>query len=265
MLYQIRRKNIQAELESTQLNNLPIAIKGHHEWNNNTISYRVDESLAIITFIEVEHQKRLSARYFIEKLFRNEVRVETLVIKETDFNAVATSQNLNPEEAEVLKFDQECSIADTMALKYFYMRNLYCKDMTEENLEKSVAEDLRKSYLENYWKVIQELFKILDFTSIDDKRILFDSMSRTKETPDLNSAIKTINAIAGNWYGYTIKSDKKRIGPKEKRIWEQSYQINCQLYKGLSFGDKGAPELPLYRPKTDNDIQELFDSIGQDK
>ncbi|GBC10575.1 hypothetical protein RclHR1_09730011 [Rhizophagus clarus] len=252
MLYQIRRKNIQAELESTQLNNLPIAIKGHHEWNNNTISYRVDESLAIITFIEVEHQKRLSARYFIEKLCNL-----IAIIKETDFNAVATSQNLNPEEAEVLKFDQECSIADTMALKYFYMRNLYCKDM--------MAEDLRKSYLENYWKVIQELFKILDFTSIDDKRILFDSMSRTKETPDLNSAIKTINAIAGNWYGYTIKSDKKRIGPKEKRIWEQSYQINCQLYKGLSFGDKGAPELPLYRPKTDNDIQELFDSIGQDK
>ena len=35
----------------------------------------------------------------------NEVRVEILVIKETDFNAVATSQNLDPEEAKNLKFD----------------------------------------------------------------------------------------------------------------------------------------------------------------
>ena len=35
----------------------------------------------------------------------NEIRVEALVIKETDFNAVATSQNLSLEEAEVLKFD----------------------------------------------------------------------------------------------------------------------------------------------------------------
>jgi len=62
------RENIRAEFASAQPNNLPIAIKGHREWNNNTISYKVDESLAIITFIKVKHQKRLSARYFIEKL-----------------------------------------------------------------------------------------------------------------------------------------------------------------------------------------------------
>ncbi|CAG8577082.1 13066_t:CDS:2, partial [Racocetra persica] len=123
----------------------PPAIKSHREWDNNTISYKIDESPAVIIFIEVEHQKRLSARYFIEKLcsliastsasfqlikmdksrevignrkrIYNEVRVEVLVIKEMDFNAVATSRNLSLEEAEVLKFDQECSIADTMALK----------------------------------------------------------------------------------------------------------------------------------------------------
>ncbi|PKC51153.1 hypothetical protein RhiirA1_484410, partial [Rhizophagus irregularis] len=154
-------ENIRAELASARPNNLPTAIKGHREWNNNTISYKVDESPAIITFIEVEHQKRLFARYFIEKLcsliastgaslqlikmdesrgvignrkrVRNEIRVEALVIKNTDFNAVATSRNLSSEEAEVLKFDQECSIADTMALKRFYMRNLYCKDMSIED------------------------------------------------------------------------------------------------------------------------------------
>uniref|UniRef100_U9SLP9 Uncharacterized protein n=1 Tax=Rhizophagus irregularis (strain DAOM 181602 / DAOM 197198 / MUCL 43194) TaxID=747089 RepID=U9SLP9_RHIID len=125
----------------------------------------------------------------------------------------------------------------------------------EENLEKSVAEDLRKSYSANHWKAIRELFQILGFTSIDDKRILpgnivseafvqscerfieirnqflslFGFKSHAKTTPDLNSAIKAINA------------------------------------KNTGFGDKGAPELPPYRPKTDNDIQELFDSIGQDK
>ena len=67
------------------------------------------------------------------KRVRNKIRVEALVIKNTDFNAVATSRNLSPEEAEVLKFDQERSIADTMALKRFYMRNLYCKDMSIED------------------------------------------------------------------------------------------------------------------------------------
>ncbi|GBC48706.2 hypothetical protein GLOIN_2v1842826 [Rhizophagus irregularis DAOM 181602=DAOM 197198] len=346
------------ELESARPNNLPTSIKGHCEWDINAISYKIDESSAVITFVEVEHQKWLFARYFIEKLcsfiastgaslqlikmdesrgvignrkkVRNEVRVEALVIKETDFDAVATSRNLDPEEAENLKFDQERSIPDTMALKRFYMRNIYGKDIDNEiwdnlcnkkkqgydeesamkgleakdiaqwedshykagyNSEKSVAEDLHKSYSANHWKVIRELFQILGFTSIDDKRILssniisetftqscekfikvldqslllFRFKSRAKVTSDLNSAIRAINAIAGNWCGYTVKINRKKIGPKEKQVWECSYQINRQPYDGLGFGDKGTPELPPYRPKTDNDIQELFDSIGQDK
>ena len=50
-----------------------------------------------------------------------------------------------------------------------------------------------------------------------------------------------------------------------------SYKINRQPYNGTGFGDKGAPELPPYKLNTDNEmipkgsIQELFDSIGQEK
>ena len=95
--------------------------------------------------------------------------------------------------------------------------------------------------------------------------MLFRFKSHAKEIPDLKSAIKAINVIANNWCEYTVKSDKKRIGPKERRVWEYSYQINRQPYNSTGFGDKGAPELPPYRPKPDNDIQKLFDSIGQDK
>jgi len=62
------RENIWAELASAQPNNLPTVIKGYRKWDNNTISYKIDESPAVTTFIKVEHQKRLSARYFIEKL-----------------------------------------------------------------------------------------------------------------------------------------------------------------------------------------------------
>ncbi|CAI2185271.1 19642_t:CDS:1, partial [Funneliformis geosporum] len=43
---------------------------------------------------------------------------------------------------------------------------------TNENIEKSVAEDLHKSYSANHWKAIRELFQILGFTNIDDKHIL---------------------------------------------------------------------------------------------
>ncbi len=152
----------------------------------------------------------------------------------------------------------------------------------EENLEKSVAEDLRKSYSAKHWEVIQELFQILGFTGIDDKHtlssdtasesfmrscekfieiqnqslLLFGFKSRAKEKLDLKSVVKAINAIAGNWCGYTIKSSRKKIGFRKKQVWEYSYKINRQPYNGTSFGDKDASS------KTDNDIQKLFDSIG---
>ncbi|CAI2182752.1 12405_t:CDS:2 [Funneliformis geosporum] len=61
-------ENIRAELANARPNNLPTSIKGHCEWDSNAISYKIDESPAVITFIEVEHHKRLFARYFIEKL-----------------------------------------------------------------------------------------------------------------------------------------------------------------------------------------------------
>ncbi|CAI2193576.1 5160_t:CDS:2, partial [Funneliformis geosporum] len=155
-------ENIRAELESARPNNLPTAIRGYRELDKNIVSYKLDQSPAVISYLEVEHQKRFSARNFIEiscsliastgaslqlikmdesrdvirncKIIRNEVRVEALVIKESDFDAVATSQNLSPEEAENLKFDQEHSIPDTMALKRFYMRNIYGdKDMSNDD------------------------------------------------------------------------------------------------------------------------------------
>ena len=61
----------------------------------------------------------------IRKTVRNEIRAEVSVIKHTDFDAVATSRNLTLEEAEFLKLNSERSVADTMALKRFYMWNLY--------------------------------------------------------------------------------------------------------------------------------------------
>ncbi|RGB22106.1 hypothetical protein C1646_776638 [Rhizophagus diaphanus] len=268
MLYRIC--DCSHQLESIRLNNLSTAIKGHCEWDNNAISYKIDKSPAVITFIEVEHQKCFSARYFIEKLCSliaicNEVKVEALVIKKMDFNTVATSRNLDPEEAENLKFNQKRSIPDTMALKCYdeksAMKGLEAKDIVQwkdtyykatYNSEKSVAEDLHKSYSANHWKIITEFFQILGFTGIDDKRILssnivsetftqsckrfiklldqslllFGFKSHAKITSDLNSAIRAINAIAENWCGYTIKINRKKIGPKEKQVWENSYQIN---------------------------------------
>ncbi|CAG8659049.1 827_t:CDS:1, partial [Diversispora eburnea] len=59
-------ENIYAELAVARPNDLPIAIKGHCEWDIDSISYKLDQSSTVTSFIEVEHQKCLSARNFIE-------------------------------------------------------------------------------------------------------------------------------------------------------------------------------------------------------
>ncbi|CAI2169591.1 10637_t:CDS:2 [Funneliformis geosporum] len=40
-------KNIRAELKSARPNNLPTAIRGHHECDKNIVSYKLDQSPAI--------------------------------------------------------------------------------------------------------------------------------------------------------------------------------------------------------------------------
>ncbi|GBC09780.1 hypothetical protein RclHR1_00910030 [Rhizophagus clarus] len=152
------RENIQAELTSARPNNLPTAIKGHRKWNNNTISYKVDEFPAIITFIEVEHQKCLFARYFIEKL---------------------------------------CSFIASTSFTGIDDKHILSGSIVSEAFAQSCER----------------------FIEIQNQSLsLFGFKSHAKTTPDLNSAIKAINAIAGNWCGYTIKSDKKRIGPKGQQV-----------------------------------------------
>ncbi|CAG8631612.1 3267_t:CDS:1 [Diversispora eburnea] len=78
----------------------------------------------------------------IRKKVCNEIRAEVSVIKHTDFEAVATSRNLTSEEAEILKLDSERSVVDTMALKHFYIWNLYGgNDMSIEDWNKLCDKD----------------------------------------------------------------------------------------------------------------------------
>ncbi|RIA97818.1 hypothetical protein C1645_813528 [Glomus cerebriforme] len=48
-------KNIHAELESAWPNDLPTAIRGYRKWDKNIVSYKLDQSPAIILYLEVEH------------------------------------------------------------------------------------------------------------------------------------------------------------------------------------------------------------------
>ena len=69
------RENIRVELASARPNNLPTAIKGHREWDNNTISYKIDESPAVTTFgpfaVErYETTKKIKFMFISQKYFK---------------------------------------------------------------------------------------------------------------------------------------------------------------------------------------------------
>ncbi|CAI2190918.1 6154_t:CDS:2, partial [Funneliformis geosporum] len=89
-----------------------------------------------------------------------EYRVEALVIKETDFDAVTTSQNLDPKEAENFKFDQERSISDTMTLKCFYMRNIY-DTLSPPDLIKVVINNLIQNNVTSRQTLAQSLQSLI--------------------------------------------------------------------------------------------------------
>src|SRR6266511_1762488 len=109
------------------------AIKGRREWNKIADCYILDSSLAVETYIEVEYQRQLSAKYFLEilcsliastgaslelitvedtklaKASRTEVshtikKIEEN-IKSSDVKLIVNAPDINPNEAEMLKLN----------------------------------------------------------------------------------------------------------------------------------------------------------------
>ncbi|KAF0389332.1 helicase: PROVISIONAL [Gigaspora margarita] len=96
-----------------------------------------------------------------------------------------------------------------------------------------------------------------------DALLLFSFKSRTKGMPDLNATIKFINAILGNWYGYTIKSSATRVGSKEHK-YKKTYWIDCKPYSRASFDNQEELmdkklHIPDYLPIVHNTILEYIE------
>ncbi|RIB23784.1 origin of replication binding protein [Gigaspora rosea] len=391
------RDLIRAELLALRPGDLPTAIKGHREWNKIADCYILDSSPAVETYIEVEYQRRLSAKYFPEilcSLIANTgASLELIAVEDTklakasrtevshtikntkkriessDAELIVNAPDINPNEAEMLKLNPERSFADNMTLQRHYLWRTYAsgdiggnddirnwsinnddwiklcdidfvkkfnspeplqhfrrlayfrrqgfnainsvenlkikEEMQWEDSHESVdlsSVDLHKFYLAKQWEAVHNLVQSIGFNDIDDTNILsgddiaktfdqsrekivkiredalllFGFKTRAKGLPDLNATIKFINAILGNWCGYTIKSGETRIGPRTNRIWKKTYWIHRVPPNGAGFETierimaiklndpnyhSTDPILPPYKPESINEIQKLFDSI----
>ncbi|RHZ45576.1 hypothetical protein Glove_669g23 [Diversispora epigaea] len=144
--------------------------------------------------------------------------------------------------------------------------------------------DLHKFYSVKQWKAIYNLVQSISFRDIDDTNILsgddvtkvfkqsqkkiikiredallfFGFKTRAKGVSDLKATVKLINAIVGNWCGYIIKSKRKLPYKSSDFITQEEIMIKkLDNSKYVSIN----PILPSYKPKTNNEIQDPFDSI----
>ncbi|RHZ85691.1 hypothetical protein Glove_62g22 [Diversispora epigaea] len=336
------RDLIRAELSALRPGDLPTAIKGHREWNKINDCYILDSSPAVETYIEVEYQRRLSAKYFpeilcsliastgatlelilaedTEKVNRNKIshtikNIEKK-IKSSDAESIANASDISPNEAEILKQNPIRSFADNMTLQRHYLWRTYASGdigMNNDNWIKLCDKDFVEKYnnpeplqyfrrLAYYRRQVRGLFQSVRFSGIDDTKILsgddvikvfkqsqekivkirenalllFGFKTRAKGIPDLNATIKFINTIVNNWCGYTIKSRRRKEGPKGQQVWKSTYWIDRKPYNGTGFIIQEeimdmksldpnyypiTPILPSYKPESVNETQELFDSI----
>ncbi|CAG8708764.1 3271_t:CDS:10, partial [Gigaspora margarita] len=265
---EVGHENICAELVVARPNDLPIAINGHYE------------SREVIG---------------IRKTVRNKIRAEVLVIKHTNFETIATSRNLIFEEAESLKLNSECLVANTMSLKHFYIWNLYSRNsmsikdwnkLCNKNFVKHFSPPEPKKHflrLSHFYKqgydekkfsskrlmqnIFSELlgsctrpFTVAWFISINDKHILSnDKVKVVFEASHIKLAIKAINAIVSNWCGYTIKSEQKLL--YNSCGFDNQEEVMARKL-GKSEYCSIVPVLLSYKPKVSDKIQNLFDFIS---
>ncbi|CAG8617704.1 9_t:CDS:2 [Diversispora eburnea] len=145
------RKLIRAELLALRPGNLSTAIKGLREWDKISDCYALNLSSAVETYIEVEYQKRLLAKYFSEilcslitstgasleliliedakKVSRKEVshtiKNTEKKIKDEDAELIANASNISSDEAEILKQNPIYSFTDNLTLQRHYLWKIY--------------------------------------------------------------------------------------------------------------------------------------------
>ncbi|KAF0469682.1 helicase: PROVISIONAL [Gigaspora margarita] len=117
------------------------------------------------------------------------------------------------------------------------IEELKAKDITQwedtcynakDNFENLVAKNLRKTYLVKiaFEASCEKFIKIRS-----QALLLFGFRSHAKEILDLKSAIKAINTIVDNWYGYTIKIP----------VLSPRYHVDATIGE-TSTGEKKIPE-----------------------
>ncbi|RIA82847.1 hypothetical protein C1645_834709 [Glomus cerebriforme] len=220
-----------AKLSALRPIDLPTAVKGHQKWDKIADCYALNVSPAVKIYIEAEYQRCLTAKYFPEILcglvFSMGTSLEIISTEGTITDRKIVSNIIKVVEENIKGSDAELIVntPDITPDDAEVFKQIPIHLFTDNMI-------LQRHYLWKIyvsgdigkdWHISEDKWKVIqELFQILGFTAGIDDICTLSETSDLKSAIKAINTIA----------------------------------------DKGTPEFPPYRLKTDNDIQELFDSIG---
>ncbi|CAG8577898.1 18208_t:CDS:2, partial [Cetraspora pellucida] len=144
------------------------------------------------------------------------------------------------------------------------------------NINSNKAEMLKLNPESKQWRAMHDLLQSVGFSDIDNMNIFSGNDTRAKRMPDLNSAIKFINAILSNWCSYTVKSGETYVGSRGHQVCKKLFWIYHVSDNGADFETQERikaiklnnpnyhPTIPIllpYKPESIDETQELFDSI----
>ncbi|CAG8494139.1 8962_t:CDS:10, partial [Scutellospora calospora] len=251
--------------------------------------YALNLSPAVETYIEVEYQRCLLAKYFseilcsliastgatlelilvedTEKINRNKIsytiKNTEKKIKSADAESIANTSNISFNKAKILKQNPICSFANNMTLQL----KLCDIDFIKRYNNSELLQHFRR---QAYFK--RQGFKDIDDMNIlsnddiaktfeqsqekiikirEDALLLFGFKTRAKGIPDLNATIKFINKKT-YWIYY------KLYGRDNFVTQEEIIAIKVNNSKYFPIG----PILLLYKPELIDETQDLFDSIS---
>ncbi|CAG8461801.1 7550_t:CDS:10 [Scutellospora calospora] len=185
---------------------------------------------SVETYIKVEYQKYLLAKYFPEILCSfiasTEAIFELILVEDTEkINRNKISHTIKNTEKKIKGADAE-SIANTPDISF--------KDIDNTNILSD--DDIAKTFEQSQKKIVKIRENAL---------LLFGFKTRAKGKPDLNAIIKFINAILSNCRDSFVTQ-------------EELIAIKVNNSKYFSIG----PILLLYKPESIDETQDLFDSIS---
>ncbi|CAJ0848450.1 6331_t:CDS:2 [Entrophospora sp. SA101] len=269
---------IHAELPALRPGDLPVAIKGRHEWNKIADCYALDSSPVVETYIEVKYQRRLSVKYFPQILYNLIASTgATLDLVSIENYNLAKADYIDPNEAELLKQIPTRSFADNMILKRYYLWRAYASgnigDFVKNfNSPKPLQHFRRLAYFQrqgsNAIKALENL-KFKETIQWEESQDSLNLASNDLYKPYSVKQWEAVHNLFNHWEKIIkIRQDALLLfgfKPQVKGTLDLNATIkfiNAVVGNWCDYAIKTRALILLpYKPESVNEIQELFDSI----